>query len=407
MANTFFIQNQWTDERKEEVEDSKAHSLHVLKKIAEACHLPIENIEIEIIGIYQVLNATINSDAKALEKYGYNRFVEKLQKFSNKWSYEIDCNMRNSLIKIISDTIKVTVDRIFLNSKNAEELNVEFEKRKMEFDKEWESKKRITDEAMDKLQEDNVKLKKIVKDECKVAAENLRNAVRELISLGVTGGDKLNDAFQDHQEQQSNLAFEKIQPHIIEFTQSISEEIVKIGDFNNSNTMHLLEASFKKKTGIHVAYTPVAGATGAGLGTYWGAAIGTMILPGIGTFVGGIIGGLLGGLFGGWLGNKARNYHVGKQKEATRRELFKYIDQYQKDLENSFINNLNDYLRAIEESFNEWLDIVKKEHHENIDSLIAQVAQTKQEMQYKIYALENDKKELEKYYLSLEQGVQK
>jgi mitofusin 1 len=399
MANTFFIQNQWSDERKTEVEDAKDHSLHVLKKIASACHLPDDKVQIEIIGVYQVLKAAIEHNTAALEKYGYNRFVEKLQKFSSKWSEEIPQNVNSSLIKLLSDTVMIVEDRIYLNSQNAEERNQEYGSRKKEFEQEWKKKKIEADLAMDDLRDGSEKLKKVVKDTCKLAAENLRNSVREVISGGVTGGDLLNKAFQEHQEMQSNLIFEMIQPKIIEFGQRVTQSIGNVGDFKNGNTMHLLEAAFEKKSGIHVAYTPAAGVIGTGGGAWGGAAIGTMIFPGVGTVVGAIIGGLLGGLFGGWLGSKGQKYHIDKQKESARRELFNYIDQYQKDTEKLYLSSLKEYLETIEESIIEWLNSVKKEHQQKISEIFEQVAQSEQEKQENQKILDNDKKQLE-YYLN-------
>jgi Transglycosylase SLT domain len=60
---------------------------------------------------------------------------------------------------------------------------------------------------------------------------------------------------------------------------------------------------------------------GAGLGAVGGAAIGTMILPGIGTIVGGLIGGTLGGAGGGLIGPKAASPYSSLMVNASQGTL--------------------------------------------------------------------------------------
>lgn len=73
----------------------------------------------------------------------------------------------------------------------------------------------------------------------------------------------------------------------------------------------------QKKGSIGKAAT--AGAAGIG-GAYGGAALGTLIFPGVGTFVGGFLGGLLGGAAGNSVGDYFEETEIVKEKVAVSTE---------------------------------------------------------------------------------------
>lgn len=78
-----------------------------------------------------------------------------------------------------------------------------------------------------------------------------------------------------------------------------------------------------------------------GLGS--GAAIGTMILPGIGTAIGGVLG-AIGGLVGGLFGNRKRKEELAKAKETERQQTIAAMnDKIEADYTNLQNRSLNDY----------------------------------------------------------------
>lgn len=397
MSNTFFIQNQWSDERIEEVEEGREHSLSVLKKIAESCKIPKDNLNIDIVNIDLSLKARIRKDETIPSKSGLPNFTEKLQIFAENWQQNVQNQIKNNLIELIKASQNEINYRLELNQKSAADHERELESARQEFEKELSDKKKSVSSCFEFMGKQKEKLNKIITEICRVSSENFRNAMRDVINEGVTGGSQLNQAFMDHHKEQLDEIFGKIQPDIIGVTQEIIERIDAIGSFSFNKIEVQQNANFNKQTNIHSIYQPVGTSTIGVGGMYGGAVLGTIIFPGIGTVIGGAIGGILGGLLGGWLCGKAKDYHLDQQRDTAKEQLFKMIENFKQETIKGYKKNLADYCEEIEKAINQWILSKENEYKDREDSIKADASKSDEEKQVIHIELNNDLGALEKY----------
>ncbi len=409
LISTFFIQNQWSDERDDEVEDGRDHNLNVLKKIAERCRIPSDDLQIEIVSVANALKAAVKKDEEMLSKSGLNRFTEKLKEFVEDWRSHSLNQIEHFLFEIIKSARKEIHVRIESAQMDAAERLEELKAARKKFQEELDDKKDTVSSLYDFIQDEKKELKKEISRICDKAAENFRNKMRDVIDTGVTGGSFLNQAFSDNYQEQLDHVFGEIQPLVLRTFQMVSERLSDIGDFSFNKVDLDIKPDFENQSNMHSFYQP-AGSSAGGLGgtvggVKVGAWVGTWLLPGVGTIVGGIAGGIVGGiagsLFGNWLGKKSQEKHLDSQQETARNQVFSLIDEFKKEVSKHYKNLIDDHIRTLKEKMDQWFLYKEKEFERLSESIGADVAKTDSEKQSLLEELKLDMDELNKIETSL------
>lgn len=157
-----------------------------------------------------------------------------------------------------------------------------------------------------------------------------------------------------------------------------------------NETVGMLYQGFEHEDNVDIALT----SGGAGVGAF----IGTIILPGIGSFIGGILGGIIGTLFGSSL-DKQKSRCETQLEEGIQRsfeQLGMYLDNYMKDFEIRLLEEFSrrtlyyrKYNRQITQMITEYENTIKgaEYHKNNMEQELIELAERRRK-------IENDLKEL-------------
>lgn len=355
MLNTFFIQNQWSDESDEDVEDGKDHSLGVLSQIAEKCQIAHEDIQIHIVAADQSLKAIIKNDKNLLLKSKLPQFEKIFKTFIEQWHHHVLEFIRVSLLKRIGASRREIISRKKSIEQTSDQANTDAQARRKQFETELEVKKTSVAQAIDLMKKHTRTLKKEISEICRISSENFRNEMREVINGGVTGGSRLDKAFSDICREQNDFIFGEIQAKSIDTFQKIIEPFSGIDEFTFAKADVMEKVHTDRQTNIHTFYQPAGSSFGGIGGMYAGASLGNLIAPVIGGIVGGIIGGILGGLFGGWIGKKGMEKQSSSQKVEARKNVFKLIEKFRMETEKNYKKILSERTKELETDIDQWL----------------------------------------------------
>lgn len=363
MGQVFWLQNQWVDESKDEVQDGLEHNHKVLCDIAEKLHLPREVITIpSVVNVKQALDGQVTSDAGLISASGIKKFQALITDFAKNWYDELEKSKRRQAIAFIDFTKQAVANRQKLLVGDIDEQLSRIREEREKADENQRYNRNLYNSALDYLLEQKKGIFALIDTETKKSAENLRNAVREVIDNGVVGGQRLNEAFNDHQTAENERLFSVLQEEFNKVTANLSNMLADLRDcrFEKKDdlTAGVLGGDFTNKTNAPHHYGRIGGAAG-GLGVMAvGALIGSAI-PGLGTAVGAAVGGLVGGLLGGlggWFGgSKLGEAHISSQQDEARQELFKHIEEYQKLCKTNYRQTFSDFKDEIDQVVRKWL----------------------------------------------------
>ena len=348
MGHMFWMQNQWTDEAANDVKSAKEENFSILQRIAEEMHQPKEIIsEPLIVCVKHALDGRILGKDELVNGSGINQIRQSLVDFREKWREEIKSGKTAQARKMLESAIAAATDRIRLLDGDAEEELARLREAKKSAEKSLEDNREIVREAIASLADSSRALAETIESNCTIFSENLRNDVREVISSGVVGGSNLNKAFQDHLHERYEELFQTVQPEFLKVVEELAKSLSGLSETSIAAQNVSVQASFTEKSKMPDHY----GRFGSVGGVLAGGAIGTAILPGVGTVIGAAIGGLLG-----WLtGSMARNIQVKSQQETARRELFGYVEEARKEASKTLRNSLSKFRKDVEENINDWL----------------------------------------------------
>ena len=411
MTSSFFIQNRWHNDSQNDVKEGIDHNLNVLKEIASKCSIPDKNISIDVVNVDQALKAVIRKDDSMLVESGLPGFINKLELFGIDWENLILSNIKTELVQLISVCEKDILFRIEIIQKDAGERKKELESEREKFQKELEEKKELTKGCFDFIREEEVSLKENIKEVCRISSERLRNDVRTVINNGVTVGDKLIKAFTDFHKEQVETIFTRLQPRFITLSHEVNERIDDIEEFYFRKVEIPQTPEFADRTQIHAAYKPIlasaAGISGMIGGAELGASIGALfggVGAGPGAVIGGAIGGLMGYLAGMFAGNAAKEFHLDKQKEDAREELFKLIEAFRKESIKNYEEALTSYKGEIFVKINYWMRQREEEFNEREETIMRDALKTEEEKEKLISQLNKNSGLLGDFLIKLKAG---
>jgi hypothetical protein len=339
LLEAMFIQNRWNDESEIEVEDGKQHNLKILKNIAQEKNTN-PDVKINVINIYKALIGRIEDNDSLISNSGIESLVAFLKGLGENWKERISLVYLSNL-RILTEKIKFKIQNLIndisLSIDELKEKLIEEEKRTL---KNILKNKDKIHEINKKIYIHKIDLISFIKKRCRIAKEDLRNAMRNVIEAGVVDGNNLSRAFEDNQKNQwlyvnedINLKFEEIQRDL---QVDIDEQGIKTfkGRFEEYSQFKKKQA-FKIEKGIPYA-TSIGGSIGA---IYAGAAI-------AGPF-GYLVGGLIV-LISVTLGSKAKEKLVKIRQEHTLRDLESPLNSFEDSLNNSLSKMIDNLLTHLE-----------------------------------------------------------
>ncbi len=379
MGRVFWVQNQWTDESKDEVNEGRAHNHRVIQDVAARLNLPKSSVaESSVVCVKRALDGRVEGNAKKVAESGIEAFREDIVAFARDWRKEIVAGKKSAAIDLLA---AAEAGASWRHERLSGDVGVERAKIDEERQKTaacLESNAKLVRMACDFLDGQKGDVDSLIASECRKFAENLRNEVRNVIDNGLVDDMRLQKAYSDILKKKClPTLFETLQPKFLNMAHQLQEMLAGLQDVDDTAktlnvagaTARLDSGGFSKK---ETASQSVYGVVGAAGGAAVGAAIGSVV-PILGTVIGGVLGGLLGGFFGGFGGDKLRQIRLEQQKEASRRELFALVAQEERARRELFSSALSDMTEKLDYAIRDWLrnqkDVVDARHRKAIADL--------------------------------------
>lgn len=396
MGKVFWVQNQWTDESKEEVTEGKEHNYRVLGKIAEVLKMPKSAIsEPDVVCVYRAFVGQSKGDAQMVEKSGINAFRDRVLAFAKDWRKDVLNGKKEQAVELLTAAAKIAKERSerLLGDAENERAKIADEKKKVE--EILDANTKVVREARDYLSDREGVLRNLISAECQKCVENLRNGIRETIDQGVVGGEQLNRAFNDHVNRGNEDVFNVVQPVFLE----VANEVIRIlgnlkdSQLSLSDSLKNIKSlgTFSDKTKVHEFYKLGGGIIGS-------AAAGLAIAAATGP-VGWVVGGaivLLSGLLGSFCGSKAREIQAEKQKETARSELFNAAAKYADKLKATYNDAYAKFADNLQSMIREWLKDQKDAADDKFRKAVAAIEQPAGEKQKQSKVALKDAEKFEK-----------
>lgn len=380
MNSVFWVQNQWTDESDEEVTEGCDYNASKLRQIAEKVHKSQDYVtRPTIVCVKKALDGKIDDNSKMVAESNLPSFIGNIVHFADEWRCEIQKQLRADAREFVSLARQNAADR----KKELENILAgDVDKARAELEKQYQHASEIKEENRqrkrvvdDFVHDQKQLLLKDIQTQCRTGAETLRNNVRELIDSGVTGGSRLEQAYNDCAKEVNENIFKELQEAFITLTEGTKQYIEELQPVSLNKANITVKASFSEKSKAPTHY----GKIGAGAGAVAGAAIGS-IIPGVGTAIGAIAGSLIGGLLGGWGGKKIADVQVDRQREIARDELFRQIKSFQETLERNYRKILDNFVEGIDNSLRTWMkeqgNMLEQEYEKRSKSFMAEQKET-------------------------------
>jgi len=389
MGHVFWVQNQWTDESKDEVNQGREHNHKVLQDIAARLNIPKTSIaEPDVVCVKRALDGRVSDNVAMVEKSGINAFRDSVVAFAKDWRKEILAGKKADGITMLSAAADAARKRHtqLVGDADAERAKIVAEKCKAE--EILENNTKLVREARDYLSDRETELRGLIASECQKCVENIRNGIRATIDQGVVGGTQLNKAFADYTNRGNEEVFNVIQPAFLDVSNEVMRMLgglkecsLQSEDFKAAQNVR---GGFSEKTKVHETYKLAGGivggvggiALGKTAGAWVGLKVGAMVggVPGaiVGTVVGGAIA-LFAGIFGSTCGSQMRKIHLEQQKETARTELFESASRFSAKLQKSYETAFASFSSKLQDAIRDWLrnqkDAVDKRYRQSVADL--------------------------------------
>lgn len=370
MGHVFWVQNQWTDESKDEVQEGKEHNFKVLKGIAATCRLPESTIsEPIVICVKRALDGRIKEDSGLIKASGINGFRDDVVSFASNWRKAVLQGKKKQAVELLANATLAA-------QKKAEMLSgdIETERQKLRDEKRaaedmLDSNAKIVREARDYLSDSTIAMHQLIGKECRKFAEDLRNGVRQVIDSGVVGGEQLNSAFNDYVKRGHEELFKVVQPEFLQVATQLQQMLSGLQAQNICDTRGVsCGDQFSDKTQVHSTYTSI-GAVAGGLGA-WGVYALCASNP-IGWVTAGLM--AVGGILGMFFGKKAKELHLERQKETARTELFAAVSEIETKVKGEYVAAYDKFSGELEGNVKDWLREQKKAVEAHFKSVTAEI----------------------------------
>ncbi len=361
MGRVFWVQNQWIDESKADVEEGRQENSFRLHDIAKKIKYPASSIyDPDVVCVKRALDGRIKDDVRQVASSGIEAFRDKVIHFAADWRKDVLQGKREQARELLAAAVKAAQTKVEQLSGNVQEERDKIVEERQSVDAALEENRRIGREARDYLLDRKATINSLIDGECQKCVENLRNGIREAIDAGLVGGDQLNKAFNDYKNRGNEDVFNVVQPAFIEMTAQLGQMLDGLQDCSGVvpsllQPKHPKSTAFSDKTKIHAFYE-LGGSIAGGVGGYFGGGAAVVALGSgpVGWIVGGGI--LIGSLLlGNFCGAKAREAHVNSQKEIARSELFKAAEQFAAKLRTGYKQSYEQFAESLDRAIRDWM----------------------------------------------------
>ena len=382
-VSALFVQNIWTDNTEQEIDDALQYNKNILSSISEEIGIRFDG-EIIPVNAYNAAFGRFNEDKSYTAKSNINELENKLTVFSKNYKEECDKRLRDRIhlsIEYVVDIIKERLSQVKMTSEQI--LDDLIEKRELYEDKK-DSIKTIERNIEDIIERNRKIVRRFADSVATEKTNRLRAEMFHLIDEGLVDGEKLDTAFTNFQENYMAEVCDEVFTKMSSISEELEEEYNKLQielSFEEAENYQSIEVNKEKKLkwekglkggivlgfdiGAIFAASSVTAAIGGGAGT--GAVAGSAGGP-IGTVVGVVVG-IAVALIGYGIGSFAKKKITKKRGSETKRELEPLLLEYKNRIQ-----------RTVEDQSEQYFDSIHKEVSKYIDGMNAQLKDIKDEI---------------------------
>lgn len=382
-VSALFVQNIWTDNTEQEIDDALQYNKNILSSISEEIGIRFDG-EIIPVNAYNAAFGRFNEDKSYTAKSNINELENKLTVFSKNYKEECDKRLRDRIhlsIEYVVDIIKERLSQVKMTSEQI--LDDLIEKRELYEDKK-DSIKTIERNIEDIIERNRKTVRRFADSVATEKTNRLRAEMFHLIDEGLVDGEKLDTAFTNFQENYMAEVCDEVFTKMSSISEELEEEYNKLQielSFEEAENYQSIEVNKEKKLkwekglkggivlgfdiGAIFAASSVTAAIGGGAGT--GAVAGSAGGP-IGTVVGVVVG-IAVALIGYGIGSFAKKKITKKRGSETKRELEPLLLEYKNRIQ-----------RTVEDQSEQYFDSIHKEVSKYIDGMNAQLKDIKDEI---------------------------
>ncbi len=382
-VTALFVQNVWTDNTEQEIDDALQYNKNILHSISEDIGIRFDG-EIIPVNAYDAAFGRFNEDKSFIDKSNINELEDKLTAFSRNYKNECDKRLNNRIhisIEYVVDIIKERLSQAKMTSEQI--LDDLIEKRELYEDKK-ESIRAIERNIEDLIERNRRAVRRFADNVSTEKTNRLRAEMYHLIDEGLVDGEKLDSAFTSFQESYMAEVCDEVFSKMKEISEDLEEEYNKLQielSFEETEEYQGIEVNKEKKLkwekglkggivlgfdiGAIFAASSVSAAIGGGAGT--GAVAGSAGGP-IGTVVGVVVG-IAVALIGYGIGSFAKKKITKKRGSETKKELEPLLLEYKNRIQ-----------RTVESQSEQYFDSIHKEVSKYIDGMNTQLKDIKDEI---------------------------
>ncbi|MCP8970947.1 dynamin family protein [Ectobacillus ponti] len=378
LTKVWFVQNQWNDESKREVQDGLEHNRKVLEKVA-ANYQRNEDIHVRVVNVYQALTGKLQEREDVLQASGIQDVHAFIAEITGTW--------KKSMSKKFTDDFHHLLKRLYHKiEEKQEEIKLsrrDLRKRQRQQEREIEdmisSNQEIIDRVNGQLRQYEFEIRSFAEEQGRIQGENLRNEMRRITGSRVVDGDLLSKAFQEVQQDLAMNVLEELNIKLYEMQKKLELELGKLqaqevdSSFMNYEGFYR-EESVKFEKGLVPAINIAGGLGGIAAGFAIGGPIGAVAAIGI-------------SLFSSWIGRKTKDYIQDERAKASMKDLEQPIQKFQQNLQQSITNEIDTFMKYTQEVLQQYiaqqeqkLSRVREEHRRDLHLSENELLERRQEI---------------------------
>lgn len=224
IPTAIFVQNQWSDEGRDEVAEGVQDNLKKLKEIAVHRHLSLSHdLEISVVNVDKAWTGILEQDDSLVQQSGLSHLLTHLTELSEVWPQRVTREVHHRLSAFVTHAQNRLTTALNDCDKSSEEIKEELRKQKSQFrDYQDTIDARLVEcrQLVDKSKQELLTVINVWKRE---SGGTLRNNVRAKVRGGIYDGRALDQMLNDEKRKASMELNEKIQDKLYELEDKLTE----------------------------------------------------------------------------------------------------------------------------------------------------------------------------------------
>lgn len=374
LPQAIFCQSCWDTESNEEIEDARDHNLSVLSKEREIIWGDkFEDPKLLCVNGEGALKAKFKGDHTAFEECGAVLLRDTITRYSVNWKELVLSETMKYWSNDLNKAMETIDKRLDLMCGSAQALEEAINQEKKLFLEYKDIASEKIESAKHKLhtfsEETTAEIKKLINN----YEMTFRNNMRTKLRAGITGGDRLNIAFQAEATDIAEQLFYHVQDKISVLQVELMSSLEGIKEWDSKFSYSPPGFDKTEKLKFENIIPPFANAAGgvggAILGAKIGAGLGTPLgIPGniVGAILGGAIGGMIASLLGRGVKNEITKVHANKIEPQVFSAISEAIKTVRKQAMEFISNFTSDSLKQLDDWLQTQQDNYEHEERNNI-----------------------------------------